>query len=396
MSFRTQAEAIREKIVEYRRHVHMYPELGLKEFETAKYIKSKLSALGIEYKTCTETGVTVKIDGNLEGSKTLLIRADIDALPLQEDNDAVYKSTIDGVMHACGHDTHVACLLGAAELLKNNKDKFGGSALLVFQPAEEGPGGAKPMVEAGAVGDPKNPDIHGALALHVSNDPVTKIVIMNGVTSAAADELYVTIKGKGGHGSAPHNSVDPVYISGLIMVALQGYLSRLADPMEPMVLTIGKIEGGDRNNIISETASMEGTLRTMSRELREKLHKAIPEFIKTTAKAHGAEAEVEIVVGYDVGINDAGMNNFVKEAFHENYPDYKIDEKDKGMLGAEDFYEFGLGNSIPITMFGLGGGNEEKGFVGDNHSNYFDIDEDCLAIGTATLVATAVKFLNNK
>lgn len=396
MSFRTEAEAIREKIVEYRRHVHMYPELGLQEFETAKYIKSKLSTLGLEYKTCTETGVTVKIDGNLEGSKTLLIRADIDALPLQEDNDAIYKSTIDGVMHACGHDTHVACLLGAAELLNNNKDKFGGSALLVFQPAEEGPGGAKPMVEAGAVGDPKNPDIHGALALHVSNDPVTKIVIMNGVTSAAADEIYVTIKGKGGHGSAPHNSVDPVYISGLIMVALQGYLSRFADPMEPMVLTIGKIEGGDRNNIISETARMEGTLRTMSRELREKLHETIPEFIKTTAKAHGAEAEVEIVMGYDVGINDAGMNNFVKDAFQENYPDYKIDEKDKGMLGAEDFYEFGLGNSIPITMFGLGGGNEAKGFVGDNHSNYFDIDEDCLPIGTATLVATAVKFLNNK
>ncbi|MFV2016295.1 MAG: M20 family metallopeptidase, partial [Candidatus Heimdallarchaeota archaeon] len=221
-----------------------------------------------------------------------------------------------------------------------------------------------------------------------------EIVVMNGVTSAAADEIYVTIKGKGGHGSAPHHAVDPVYLSGLIMVALQGYLSRFVDPMEPMVLTIGKIEGGNRQNIISETARMEGTLRTMNRELREKLLEVIPEFITSTAKAHGAEAEVEIVVGYDVGINDEGMNNLVKEAFSETYPDYKIVEKDKGMLGAEDFYEFGLGNSIPIAMFALGGGNEEKGFVGDNHSNYFDIDEDCLPIGTTTLVTTAIKFLN--
>ncbi|MHA2100412.1 MAG: M20 metallopeptidase family protein [Candidatus Kariarchaeaceae archaeon] len=396
MPLKEEAEMIRSKLVEYRRHVHMYPELGLQEFETAKYIKLKLDEIGLNYNECTPTGITVKITGQKDGSKTILIRGDIDALPLQEDNDAEYKSKNDGVMHACGHDTHVACLLGAAELLKNNRDKFGGTALLVFQPAEEGPGGAKPMIEAGACGDPKNPSIDGSLALHVDNSPVTSITITNGPSSGAADEIYITVKGKGGHGSAPHESIDPVYIAGVITVGIQGFLSRFADPMEPLVLSVGKIQGGNRQNIISETARMECTLRTMNRELREKLHEAIPKFVKDIAKAHGGDAEVEIIVGYDVGINDASMNDEVKKAFNEIYPKYEVKTKERGILGAEDFYEFGFGNSVPIAMFSLGGGNKEKGFIHDNHSNFFDIDEDCLPIGTATLTATAINFLNRE
>ena len=373
----------------------MNPEVGFQEFETSKYIKEQLTALGLSYKEFAKTGVTAEIQGGLGEGKTMLIRADIDALPLQESNDLPFKSKNDGVMHACGHDTHVACLLGTAELLNNNKDKFKGKVLLVFQPAEEGPGGAKPMVEEGAVGDVNNPDIDASLALHVDNSPVRTITVKDNEMSAAADEFYITIKGKGGHGSAPHEAVDPIYLAGLIMVNLQGFISRTVDPMEPMVFTVGKIVGGDRHNIIPATAYMEATLRTMNRELRKTLHSTIHNFIVTTAELHGGDAEVEIEVGYDVGINSPEINKYIRSSFKELYPDYEFTPMEKAQLGAEDFYEFSLGGKIPTSMFMLGGGNKDKGIIAPNHSNYFTVDEECLSIGVSVLSQTAIKYLND-
>ena len=372
----------------------MYPELGFEEVETSKYVKEQLTELGLSYKEYAKTGLTVEIESSAGPGKTVLIRADMDALPLQEDTDAVYKSKHDGKMHACGHDTHIACLLGVATILSQKRSEFKGKALLVFQPAEEGPGGAKPMIEEGAVGDVNNPIHDACLSLHVDNSPVNTISLKDGHLTSAADEIYIDIKGAGGHGSTPHKAVDPVYIAGQLIVGLQGFITRTVDPMFPHILTVGKVDGGTRHNIIAETARMECTLRTTNRDTRTQLSKSLPTFIKQIAEAHGGSAEVEFGFGYDIGNNDIELNKIVREAAIAEYGPEIILEGE-GTLGAEDYFEFGLGGKIPATMFWLGGGNPEKGMTHDNHSNFFDIDEDCLPMGTTVLTAAAMKYLNS-
>lgn len=372
----------------------MYPELGFEEFETSKYVKERLTELGLSYKQFAKTGLTVEIEGSAGPGKTVLIRADMDALPLQEDTDAVYKSKHDGKMHACGHDTHITCLLGVATILSQKRSEFKGKALLVFQPAEEGPGGAKPMIEEGAVGDVNNPIHDACLSLHVDNSPVNTISLKDGHLTSAADEIYIDIKGAGGHGSTPHKAVDPVYIAGQLIVGLQGFITRTVDPMFPHILTVGKVVGGTRNNIIAETARMECTLRTTDRDTRTQLSKSLPTFIKQIAAAHGGSANVEFGFGYDIGNNDIELNKIIREvAIAEYGPEIVLEGE--GTLGAEDYFEFGLGGKIPATMFWLGGGNPEKGMTHDNHSNFFDIDEDCLPLGTTILTAAAMKYLNS-
>lgn len=399
MSLRNEAESYKSEIIKFRRHVHMYPELGFQEYKTSAFIKEELEKLGLSHKTYAKTGVTSEIQGELGEGKTILIRADIDALPLQEDNDKPYKSQNDGVFHACGHDVHVACLLAAAKLLVENKANFRGKALLVFQPAEEGPGGATPMIEDGAIGDVNSPNIDAAIALHVTageDYEVNTIGVKDGPLTATADEFYIDIIGKGGHGSAPHTAVDPIYVASQVVVQVQGMLGRYVDPMEPRVFTIGKFRGGDRQNIISEKVRLEGTLRTLNRDLRKNLLGKIPSFIETIAEAHGAVAKIEVINGYDVGINDKLLNDYIRGAFKKHYPAENLKEVDKAQLGAEDFFEFGLEGKIPTSMFWLGGGNPEKGMMAANHSNFFDIDEDCLPIGTTVLAQAAMDYLNNE
>ncbi len=394
MSIRTEAEGLNDKLVTYRRHFHMYPELGFQEFETSKFIQEKLKELGLEPKVIAKTGIIADILGEKGSGKTLMIRADIDALPVTEANQTEYKSKNEGVSHACGHDSHITCLLSAAELLVKHKSDFKGRIRLLFQPAEEGPGGAVPMIKEGALGDPNHPDVDAALALHVTNGaPVGMIGVTDGLLTASADEFYVTVKGKGGHGSAPHEAIDPVYIAAQLTVSVQGYLTRTIDPTQHVVFTVGKLVGGERQNVISETARMEATLRTHDREVRKKLKDELPKFFNQLAKSFGGSAETEIITGYDVGINDKHLNDLIREAHKKLYPEYGYEDL-KGIMGAEDFFEFSLEGKIPSSMFWLFGENKEKGFTSPNHSNYFDYDEKALPIGTTILVQTALDYLN--
>ena len=405
MSIRNEAEQLEPYLVQIRRKIHENPELGFKEYETTKLICSELDKLQISYeKEIALTGIVATLQGGKGPGKTLLIRADMDALPLIEETNLPFKSKNEGVFHACGHDSHVSCLLGAATILKKKQQEFKGIVKFVFQPAEEtstiynkkGSGGALPMIQ-------ERPDIFNqdaALALHVfsSTEDYAKlgnIAIKDGPHSGSADEFYVTVHGKGGHASAPHTAIDPVFIAAQIYTSLQGYLSRTVDPIEPYVFTVGKILGGFRNNIISETCRMECTLRTLNEDLRKKLHLEIPEFMKNIAKSFGGTAEVDIVVGYPVGSNSPDLNQYIAKAVRELYGDQALVRREKAILGAEDFYEFGFKNKIPIAMFDLGGANKDKGMVNTNHSNKFDFDEKALPIGTAILVGTALNYLNS-
>ena len=410
MDLRKAAEEYKSELIRIRRQVHMDPELGFLENNTSKLIQDELIKLGLDYKMFARTGLTSEIKGGAGDGKTILIRADIDALPLQEENEVEYKSRNDGVMHACGHDTHIACLLGVAKLLVAHKDNFKGKVLLVFQPAEEGSklydptgeigGGAVPMIKEGALGEVENPIIDAAIALHIvvgdeDDYMFPKIGVKDGPLTAAADEIYADIVGRGGHGSAPHAAVDPIYLTSIIVSQLQGMLTRYVDPMEPHVLTFGKIIGGTRQNIIPDSVRIEGTLRTFDRELRENLLGKIASFIETTAEIHGGTAKVQIIRGYGVGVNDKMLNEHIRFAFTQYYDKEHLVEVDRAQLGAEDFYEFGLEGKLPTSMFWLGGGNREKNMISPNHSNFFDIDEDSLPIGTAVLAQSAINYLNS-
>lgn len=403
MSLLEEVENINHRLVTVRRKLHENPELGFCEFETAKLIMNRLDELGIAYKSgIAKTGIVAKIEGRSSG-KRLLIRADMDALPLQEASDVPYKSKNDNVMHACGHDCHVSCLLGVAEMLMKKKNEFDGNVILLFQPAEETsplgyydvPGGAAPMIQEGAIGDPNNPEIDAAIALHVNaRTPVGKISMRGGPSMGSADEIRITVKGKGGHGSAPHMAIDPILISSQIYIGIQAFLSRRIAPIEPRVFTIGKIESGTRHNIISDRAVMEGTFRTLNQEVREIIIDEIPNLIKSIAETYGGEAEVEIQNGYPVGVNDEKLAKLIQDTAVELLGDENLIIP-PAILGAEDFYEFGLGGKIPAAMFWLGGRNEERGFTAPNHSNYFDFDEGALKVGTAMLLAVTLKYLQN-
>lgn len=405
MSIRNEAEQLEQYLVQIRRTIHENPELGFQEYETTKLICQELDKLQIPYvKEVALTGIVASLEGGKGPGKTLLIRADMDALPLIEETTLPFKSKNEGVFHACGHDSHVSCLLGAASLLKKKQGEFKGTVKFVFQPAEEtstvydknGSGGAAPMIK-------EKPDLFkhdAALALHVTasvqeDAEVGKIAIKDGPFTGSADEFYVTVKGKGGHASAPHTAIDPVYIASQIYVALEGYLTRTVDPIEPYVFTVGKIVGGFRNNIISETCRMECTLRTLNEEVRQPLLKNIPEFMKNIAKSFGGDADVEVVRGYPVGYNSSELNSHIAKTVKEQYGEQALVIQKKAQLGAEDFFEFGFANKIPIAMFWLGGANKSKGMIHTNHSNYFDFDEKALPMGTTVLVGTTLSYLNS-
>ncbi len=376
----------------------MNPELGFEEFETSKYIKSILDKIGVGYKGFAETGVVATIKGNGEG-KRIMIRADIDALPIVEENDVPYKSQIEGKMHACGHDAHIAGLLGVTELINNHKDDFKGTVDLLFQPAEEGPGsgGAVPMIKAGAIGDPNNPHIDAAISLHVGNflDGGGQIGVKDGPFTGSSDEIYIKVIGESCHASAPHEGVDPVHIAAQITTSIQGWLTRFIDPVEPVVFTVGKIDGGTRYNIVSDTAQMDCTLRTLNEEVRGKIKEALPKFCDGIAKAHGGSAEVKIIKGYGVGVNAKEINDHIRKTYTELFDADNLIEQEKPVLGAEDFFEFSLRGKIPVAMFWMSTTNKDKGFIAPNHSSTFDIDEEVLYMGAATLAGSAISYLNS-
>ena len=415
IDFKGEAYKIKNNLIKIRRQIHQNPELGFCEFETAKLIKTELERIGIEYTSeIAKTGIFATVHGTSASNKSdkhFLIRADMDALPLQEDTTFEFKSQNDEIFHACGHDTHVTSVLGAAEIIQKYRAQFSGKISFVFQPAEEGSkiydptgnisGGALPMIiEAPEIfGSQKNPRFDGILALHIVSGPepssqVGHIGVSDGKFTGSADEFLITIKGEGGHASAPHNAVDPIFIASQVYNAIQGFITRKVDPIEPVVFTIGKIDGGFRQNIISETCFMTGTLRTLNSEIRDMLKTELPVLIKSISKSFGGDANIEIYTGYPVGSNDKIINDHIRKVTKSMYGENALFEVDP-VLGAEDFYEFSFKNTVPISMFWLGGANQAKGWIGANHSNYFSIDEDAIPIGTSILAATAFSFMNS-
>ncbi len=387
------AQEIKSEITEIRRQIHMNPELGFEEKETSELVVKELKELGIEVKAnIAKYGVVGLIKGGAGDGPTIGIRADMDALALHEENDVPYKSKIDGKMHACGHDAHTAILIGVAKILVKLQDKIKGNIKLFFQPAEEGLGGAKPMVEAGVL---KNPNVSAVIALHVDTDnQVGQIQVKDGSLTASADEFWIDIVGKGGHAAYPHETKDPIFIGSHLVNTIQTIASRNTDPVFPVVVTVGTFHAGSAFNIIPETARLTGTIRALLPEVRDETHKHLQRIVKGTEEMFDVKVSLGIKRGYAPGINDAGLNVILKEAAIELIGTKNVIETEYPGMGAEDFFDFSDNYRLPVTMFWLGSGNKEKGITAPGHNPKFDIDENALPIGSSILALTAIKYLN--
>ena len=386
----TEALNIKDWIVEIRRDLHMNPELSTEEFRTRDKIVEYLENLGIEYKTgIADTGVLGIIRGKQSG-KTVALRADIDALPIQDKKDVPYKSTVDGKMHACGHDAHAAILLGAAKILKNMEDDLHGNVKLFFQPAEETVGGAERMIDAGVM---KNPKVDAVFGLHVSPEiNVGKIGIKYGQTNAYTDGLEIIVYGKDGHAARPQEGIDAIVIACQIVIALQSIVSRNIDPLNSSVVTIGTISGGTQGNIIADRVKLTGTIRTLDPNTRELVIERIGNIATQIAEAMGGKAQCIIKAGYIALVNTDEIVDIVRDSGEGILGADNVTVLKSPRLGGEDFAYFA--KAAPAAFFRLGCGNAEKGIVHGDHSCFFDIDEECLVFGTALQVQNVLLFLN--
>jgi len=378
-----------------RRHLHQNPELSYEEVETGKFIAEQLKEFGIPFQHgIAENGVVGLIKGKKTGTKgrkkVVALRADMDALPILEANKVSYKSKNQGIMHACGHDVHTSSLLTTARILNEVKDQFSGTIKLIFQPAEEKmPGGASIMIKEGVLENPAPKSIFGQ---HVHPPlEVGKIGMKGGMYMASADEMYLTIKGKGGHGALPHNCIDPILISSHIIVALQQIVSRNSNPTTPSVVTFGKINStGGATNIIPNEVKLAGTFRTMDEKWRMEAHQLMKTMVKNMGKAMGGIAKLNIVKGYPFLVNDEVLTMRARkwaEDFmgKENVVDLPI------RMTAEDFSYYS--QKMPACFYRLGTGNTKKGIISPVHTNTFDVDEDCLKLSSGLMAYFAVEEL---
>ncbi len=377
-----------EYIIAMREYFHENPELSFKEFKTADRLEKELRDMGLNPKRITETGIIADIKGN--GKKTVAIRADIDALPVTEENKVGYVSKNKGVMHACGHDTHMAMLLGAAKMLIAEKEKLNGNIRLIFQPAEElPPGGAVGMVKNGALDG-----VEYIIGQHIMGFiSAGKIAIYYKEMMANADEFDIKIHGKGGHGSAPQDSIDAVYITAHLIEMLNTIVSREIDPQEPAVITTGTVNSGYRYNIIAAHAELTGTVRTFSIEVQEKIIKRIKDILEGLKSIYGIEYEYEYKKGYPVLVNNEKIAKYIEEAAK------RIVGKDniihpKPNMGGEDFAYFL--QKVPGAYYFIGGSNSERGIDSMNHSPTFDVDESALYTGAKVLKEAAMEILNRE
>ena len=393
MDFLEEAKRIEPEIIKNRRTLHQHPELAYHEVETAKLVAEKLESYGIGVKRGVGgTGVLGTLKGGKPG-RVVALRADMDGLPVQEKSEVEFRSKADGVMHACGHDTHVAMLLGAARMLAENKSELHGTVKFMFQPAEEhgGRGGAKPMIEEGVMNDPKVDYVFG---LHISSTRKSgEIGVREGAMMAAPDTFKVKVVGRGGHGSAPHQTIDPVYVAAHVLLALQGVSSRMINPVRPFVISVGSIHSGTKENIIPDVAMLEGTIRTMDEDTRKLAKRKVEQVAKGVCKTFGATAEVEFEQdAYPVTVNDPKATQKAARVL-KRIPGIKIKTNDP-VLGGEDFSRFL--QKAPGTFYFLGTANPAKGCVHPNHSSRFKVDEDVLKLGSASLALLAFEFGNPK
>ena len=376
-----------------RRHLHQHPELSCEEFRTAEFICNKLDEYAIPYmKGIAGTGIVGEIRYNHPDSKNIALRADMDALPVIEENEVDYKSSVHGKMHACGHDVHMACLLGAAKILNQFKDQFDGSIKLIFQPSEETyPGGAIQMIHEGVLENPKTSTVIGQ---HVINTlEAGKIGLKAGPYMASTDEVFLTIKGKGGHAATPEQVTDPILISSHIIVALQQIVSRNANPVIPTVLSFGRIIGDGRTNIIPDQVKVEGTIRTYEEEWRKTIHDKIRQIASTMAEAMGGTCDVRISHGYPFLKNDEELTGRVRSWAIEYLGENNVIDLQARMT-AEDFAYYA--SAVPSCFFRLGIRNENRGIISNLHTSTFDVDESCLETGTGLMAWIAYNQLQCK
>jgi amidohydrolase len=370
----------RERVVELRRAIHRQPELGFEEHQTQALVEKELDVIGVEHRRLAQTGVVAIVRGALPGH-VVALRADMDALPITERSGLPFASEVAGKMHACGHDAHTAMLLGAARELQAMRERLHGTAVLIFQPAEEGPGGAQPMIEQGAL---ENPKVEAIAMLHVDiRLPAGSISITPGPVNASADELYITIRGKGGHGAYPHTSIDAIPAASAVVLALQNIAAREIDPLRSVVVTIGTIEGGYRNNVIADQVQLSGTLRAHDPQIRDGLEARVRRIVDHVAAAYGATAEIRIVRGYPPVVNDVDLAERFARYMREQTP--VPVERFEPTMGAEDFAYFA--QQVPGVQVRLGVRSEAAGAIHPAHGAEFRIDEAALPVGVQTLVA---------
>lgn len=386
MSIKNITNKYKEYITEMRREFHANPEASMQEVRTSKRIKEELDKMGISYVSAANTGVVATIKGTNPG-KTVALRADMDALSVCELNEVEYKSKNDGLMHACGHDGHVAMLLGAAKVLNDVKDQINGTVKLFFQPGEEIGEGARAMIADGCMDG-----VDGAFGIHLWADlEVGKVSVEEGPRMASADILKIKVKGKGGHGSLPHQGIDAVLVGSAIVMNLQSIASREISPLESVVVSIGSINAGTRFNVIAEDAVLEGTCRCFNPEIREQLPEIIERVAKNTASAYRAEATLEYNKAIPVTINDKGCSDIAKQSVVKLLGEDGVELMPK-VTGGEDMSEYL--NIAPGVIAFVGAGNVEKGITYPHHHGRFNIDEDALEIGTSLYAQYAIDFLN--
>jgi len=363
--------------IDFRRHLHANPELRYQEVNTAAFVKAQLTQFGIPFETLATTGVVGIICGKNPDSRVIALRADMDALPIVEENDVPYKSNNTGVMHACGHDVHTSILLGAAKILNELKDEWEGTVKLIFQPGEEkNPGGASYMIKDGALDNPRPKGIIG-LHVHPGLD-VGKLSFRKGRVMASADEIYITIRGKGGHAAAPHLTADTVLIASHLIIGLQHIISRNKNPLSPSVLSICSIQGGNTTNVIPSAVKLMGTFRAMDETWRYKAHELIRQQAKSIVEGMGAELDLHIDIGYPTVDNDPVFTEAAWKLADEFMGKEQVEETEMRM-GAEDFGYYT--HVIPGCFYRLGVRNEAKGIVHQVHTPKFDIDENAIEIG---------------
>lgn len=387
---RKEVADLKGEMIRLRRNFHQHPELGFEEKWTAAVVAEYLVELGLEVQTGVgQTGVSALLSGKGPG-KTVLLRADMDALPIQEETDVPYKSQSDGVMHACGHDGHMAILLAVARILSNKREMFSGQIKFIFQPGEEGYAGARSMIEDGVL---KDPGVDVAFGLHLWNQmPSGVIGVRNGAIMASMDAFDIKIVGKGGHAAMPEGGADAILMSGQVISALQSLISKEVSPLTPLVVHVGTIQGGSAFNIVADQVELKGTVRALDETIQKSIPERMDRILNGVTKALRGTHELNYQFGYPQLANDEGMVRLVQGVATQVVGEEQTIEMPPSM-GAEDFAFFL--KEVPGCYFFVGAGDPEKGLDQPHHNSRFDFDEDAMVVGAEMMVRVALKYLGD-